>query len=70
MVQKLLNRQLFTSVNNKPSELWNIEFRVPQRLILGTLLFLIYINDLSKAIIFHQYITLQIISIFYTSVPP
>ena len=52
MVQRLLNRQQFTTVNNKQSELSSIEFGVPLGSILGLLLFLVYINDLSETTIF------------------
>ena len=48
----LTNRQQFTTVNNKQSELSSIEFSILQSSILGPLLFLICINDLSKVIIF------------------
>ena len=47
----LTNRQQFTTVNNKQSELSSIEFSILQSSILGPLLFLICINDLSKVII-------------------
>ena len=43
-MQKLTNRQQFATVINKQSE--------PSRIELAPLLFLIYINDLTKAIMF------------------
>ena len=43
-MQKLRNRQQFATVINKQSE--------PSRIELAPLLFLIYINDLTKAIMF------------------
>ena len=48
----LRNRQKITTVNNKQSELSSIEFGVHQGSIIEPLLFLIYVNDLRKAIIF------------------
>ena len=47
----LTSRQQFTTVK-KRSEFSSIEFDMPQGSILGPLLFLIYIKDLSKVIIF------------------
>lgn len=46
----LKNRKQRTKVNNSISDAINISLGVPQGTILGVLLFLIYINDLEKAI--------------------
>ena len=48
----LTNRMQYVSINNIPSDLLKVNFRVPQASVLGPLLFLVYIYDLHKSIRF------------------
>ena len=48
----LTNRQQFVSINGLNSKSQSMNYGVPQGSVLGPLLFLIYINDLNKAIKF------------------
>ena len=46
----LSDRTQYVTINNEKSEIQTIKYGVPQGSVLGLLLFLIYINDLSRSI--------------------
>ena len=50
----LLNRMQFVEVNGQASDWANITTGVPQRSVLGPILFLVYINDFANGVQFSQ----------------
>ena len=46
----LFSRQFHVNVNDKYSTFADLQYRVPKRSILGTMLFILYINDMPLAV--------------------
>lgn len=66
----LWNRQQIVLVNNTKSDVENISHGVPQGSVLGPLLFLIYINDITKASSLFKYILFADDSTLSVAFPP
>ena len=66
----LSGRQQYTTINQQTSSLSNIEYGVPQGSALGLLLFLLYINDLNKAVVYSRVYHFADVTNFYMQVIP
>ena len=52
----LNDRKQYTTILDKKSNLKNVLFGVPQRFILGPLLFILYANDLESSVLSQVYL--------------